>query len=774
MKEQPEVFSVQFLNVINYRFIRDNRLYLMLVLKGCVRLSVAGNTPLKVNKDQVQVINRNSDWQIEGDQDNITVVVAISPWWLFHSGEVLNHTHFSIGHHPYPGQARRLSQLISRIAILWLKKKDVWQLELNKALLDILCILIQHFRCEPATVPVTDFTSRTSRVVDLIEKCYREKLTLQYVASRVHVTAAHLSRQFTRDIGMNFRDFLTGIRFNHAVQEIALTTRPITTIVSDCGFSSYRRFLTLFRHRYGVQPGVWRHDVKAGRIRFIRNQTLQDQGTCDTRQINLVELFSLLSDIPDDTRSSPELENVQCGEEIHLQSGTTRGAITPRHYVISVGSFDELLKQHIQQQLLCLKERFPDFQVEVRVPLSDNFFPRNIDTGEIIPTWSPWSNLDIACNFLRHLGISLMIRLEPEVSTFHNSEFVVQLREFITHNVLLLGRKYVQSWSFILDMRSLKMVQMTKRLAFSQTLLNIVRDLLPGGRVGLTLCRYEDYEQLFSGGLSEQIDFIGLSLYPNACCNFMHEADYTPPENHDVICQQLEGVLQLFRKHKVSCPLYLQSWSTLTGNTLMTNGRFFRGALLMDMLLVLPKEISMIGLYLNSELQHEVSSARAIENNSLSLFFTATTKRPIFHIILLRERLQGAVIASGSGWVATRENNTYRLLLLNPVTINPLLSVQEHLLNDYSKRFSVHFLPGQAGIWRIKQWMFDQKNGALYYQYGLHPTLYDRDEETMDYISQRSAPTFCVRDERISGEWNTDIVMDINAVCFLEWVRVAD
>ncbi|WP_214293898.1 hypothetical protein, partial [Escherichia coli] len=68
---------------------------------------------------------------------------------------------------------------------------------------------------------------------------------------------------------------------------------------------------------------------------------------------------------------------------------------------------------------MCLKERFPDFQVEVRVPLSDNFFPRNIDTGEIIPTWSPWSNLDIACNFLRHLGISLMIRLEPEVSTFH-------------------------------------------------------------------------------------------------------------------------------------------------------------------------------------------------------------------------------------------------------------------------------------------------------------------------------------------------------------------
>ncbi|WP_058914016.1 helix-turn-helix domain-containing protein [Entomohabitans teleogrylli] len=775
MKEQPEAFSVQFLNVINYRFSRDNRLYLMLVLKGNVRLSVAGATPLKVNKGQVQVINRNSDWQLDGDQDNMVIVVALSPLWLFSGGEGLAHSHFSLGNTPSPWQASRLNQLISHIAILWLKKNnDTWRLEVNKALLDILCILTQHFSCAPPAVSATGFSPRVSKVIALIEERYREKLALQQVAAQLHITVSHLSRQFASETGMNFRAFLTGVRFNHAVREIALTTQPIGAIVSDSGFSSFRRFSALFRQRYGTHPSAWRHDVKAGNIPFAGDQKLLDQGTSDTRQISPMELFSLLSANPGNAPLTPALKNDLRSEQIHLQPGAASGTVAARHYVIAVGSFDELLKQHIQQQLICLKERFPDFQVEVGDPLSDTFIPRNIYTGEISPTWSPWSNLDIACNFLKRLGISPMIRLAPEAASLLNSEHLVQLREFITHNILLLGREYVQSWSFILDMRSLKMLQTAKRLTLSQTLLDMVRHLLPACRIGLTLCQREDYEQLLSGELIEQIDFIGLSVSPNEQHDFSSAPDYTPPENHYVIRQQLEGMIRLFRKHGVHSPLYLQSWSTLTGNTLMTNGLFFRGALLMDMLLSLPEEVSMLGLWLNSELQNEVSSAQVIENNSLSLFFIATTKRPIFHIITLKERLQGAVFSSGPNWVATREGNTYRLLLLNPVTINPLLSVQEHLLNDYGKRFSVRFSLEQTGIWRIKQWMFDQKNGALYYQYGLHPTLYDRDEETMHYISQRSEPTLSVRDERIPGHWVTDIVMDINAVCFLELVRVAD
>lgn len=776
MKESVEAFSVQFLNAVNYRVMRDNRLYLVLVLKGNVRLTTQGAAPLLLHKGQVQVINRNTDWQLDSNQDNIVIVITISPLWLFSGGKALADGYFRLENGASPYLEAQLNRLISHIAIQWLKKNsDIWQLEINKALLDILSILVQHFTCPAPNSAVTGFSPRVNKVVALIEENYREKLALQQIASQLHITHSHLSRQFASETGMTFRDFLTDVRFNHAVREIALTTKPVGTIISECGFSSVRRFSTLFRERFATQPSAWRQDVKAGKRHFSEDQKLLAQGTCETRKVSPVELFSLLADNPMSMPSiAPEWKNDVRTEQITLTPVSHGGRVKARRYVIAVGNFDELLKHHIQQQLICLKERFPGFQVEVGDPLSDSFMPRNIYTGETSPTWSPWSNLDLACNFLMRLGISPMIRMAPEASSLLSNEHMVQLREFINHNILLLGKAYVQSWSFILDMRPLKMLQTTKRLALSQTLLNMVRELLPECQIGLTLCQQEDYERLLSSTLIEQIDFIGLSVAPNEEHDFHSLPDYTPPENGYVIRKQLEGLIGLFKKHGIQSPLYLQSWSTLTGNTLMTNGLFFRGALLMEMLLSLPEEVRMLGLWLNSELQNEVSSAQVIENNSLSLFFIASTKRPIFHIITLKERLKGHVFSSGPGWVATRDDNVYRLLLLNAVTINPLLSVQEHLLNDYSKRFSIRFMLEEPGVWRIKQWMFDQKNGALYYQYGLHPTRYDRDEETMHYISQRSEPTLSVRDERIASHWATDIIMDINAVCFLELVRVSD
>lgn len=776
MKDSVEAFSVQFLNIINYRIMRDNRLYLLLILKGDVRLTTENTAPLLLRKGQVQVINRNTDWQLDSNQDNIVIVITVSPLWLFSGGETLAHSYFRLENSTSPYLEAQLSQLISHIAIQWLKKNsNIWQLEINKALLDILSILVQHFTCPAPDSTVTGFSPRVNKVVALIEENYRGKLALQQIASQLHVTHSHLSRQFASETGMTFRDFLTEVRFNHAVREIALTTKPVGTIISDCGFSSVRRFSALFRERYSTQPSAWRQDVKAGKQHFNEAHKLLAQGTCETHKVSPVELFSLLTDNPMRVPAfAPERKNDVRTEQINLTATNLGGRVKARRYVIAVGNFDELLKHHIQQQLICLKERFPGFQVEVGDPLSDSFIPRNIHTGETSPTWSPWSNLDLACNFLMRLGISPMIRMAPEAASLLGNEHMVQLREFINHNILLLGKAYVQSWSFILDMRPLKMLQPAKRLTLSQTLLNRLRELLPECQIGLTLCQREDYELLLSSTLIEQLDFIGLSVSPNEEHDFSSLPDYTPPENGYVIRKQLEGLIGLFKKQGIQSPLYLQSWSTLTGNTLMTNGLFFRGALLMEMLLTLPEEVRMLGLWLNSELQNEVSSAQVIENNSLSLFFIASTRRPIFHIITLKERLKGQIFSSGPGWVATKDDQVYRLLLINAVTINPLLSVQEHLLNDYSKRFSVRFTLQEPGIWRIKQWTFDQKNGALYYQYGLHPTRYDRDEETMHYISQRSEPTLSVRDERIVTHWATDIIMDINAVCFLELVRVSD
>jgi mannose-6-phosphate isomerase class I len=80
MNEQVEAFSVQFLNVIKQPFLPENRIQLILVLKGEITLTVEGGATLIMQENQSQVINCNNAWHVIGAEDNILTIVSISPF----------------------------------------------------------------------------------------------------------------------------------------------------------------------------------------------------------------------------------------------------------------------------------------------------------------------------------------------------------------------------------------------------------------------------------------------------------------------------------------------------------------------------------------------------------------------------------------------------------------------------------------------------------------------------------------------------------------------
>lgn len=763
MNEPVEVFSVQFLNVISQCFTQENRVQLILVLKGEITITVEGGATQIMLENQPQVINCNNAWHVSGNEDNILAIISISPFLLFNQAGELNPYFFNIEENKAPGQAVRIAERIRDVAILWLKQNnDTWRLEAIRNLLEVFCILHQYFKISISVNQTNQMSSRISKAVSWIREHYREDLTLNQIATKLHVTSSHLSRRFSAEVGMSFRTYLANIRFEHAVKEIAFTARPVGQIVSDNGFCSLHRFSVLFRQRFGLSPGKWRHGIKTGTIVHTAENIIENE-VSQIREVSSVVLFSRLSRSSSFNPQTASNDSSHKIERITPSYNKEVGQMKARRYAIAVGNVNELLKQHVQQQLIFLKSLLPDFQVEITDPLEDIFALCNIHTGESNPTWSPWSNLNMACSFLKKIDVGIIFRLSP------SDKSMDRLVEFIHHNNLLLGIEYVRNWSFIIESIS------TKHESSYEILLKwltTIRYHLPDSRIGLSWSQEQDETYLPSIDLLRMVDFIGLSVMPNAQGNLQNIPEYKPQDNNEVIHKQVDSVISFLGKHDLYCPVYLQSWSTLTGNTLTINGLFFRGALLMDMMLSLPEEVTMLGLWLNSEQQNEVRDNPVIENNSLSLFFSATTKRPVFHILLMKERLKGKICDAGPGWVATRSGNVHQLLLLNAVTINPLLSIQQHLLNDYRKSFHVQLKLNDPGIWRIKKWVFDQKNGALYHQYGLHPTRYDRDEETMLYISQRSEPTLSVYDELIINIWETEIMMDINAVCLLELTRI--
>lgn len=768
MKEQAEFFHVQFWNVIccSGRTVGQSRL--VMVLKGEIQLKMATSATQRLYKGNVQIINPNTEYRIISDADNIVLIVDISLLWLLARSPVLSNAYFHIADSTAPDVIKRIGSQLCEVAVLWLKKSsEIWPLEVNKKLLDVFCLLLQYSKTPlPEGNTGSSLSPRIAKAVAWIEDHFTDNISLYQLADWLHVSHAHLSRQFTQETGVNFRTWLIQRRLRQAAQELALTRHTIGQVVSDCGFSSLQRFNKLFRDRYALSPGRWRAGVKTGKVSW---QETTHASADQKKKVNPVELFSLLVQYTQPLLAQTKFKNAVRREHISLQPTHGGEKTRTRHYIIAVDSFSELLKQHVQQQLLQLKRNVSSFDVEVGDPITGGLDGPTVLTGEINPTWSPWSDLDLACQFLQKLDVSPVIRIQFEPGSLSLSSYSARLAAFLQHNRMLLGDVSVQRWTFILDIDRTQLLTPENRAALCDTLFRQIRQALPGCRIGIAWHQ----SNMFPGNLLQQADFIGISVAVNESFDPVSAPEYNPPENQYII-KQLEELVRNLSNQGIARPLYLQSWSTLTGNTLMTNGLFFRGALLMDILLSLPQEVQMLGLWLNSQLQNEVSAANFIENNSLSLFFSANTRRPVFHILALKQRIDGDVFGSGPGWVATRQREKLSVLLLNPVTINPLLSVQQHLLNDYSKRYSLQIALPDCGIWRIKTWLFDQKNGALYYQYGLHPTSYDRDTETMAYINQRSEPTLSVRDERLSTQWAVDLELNINAVCLIQLCKIAE
>jgi AraC-like DNA-binding protein len=86
---------------------------------------------------------------------------------------------------------------------------------------------------------------------------------LDALARRVHVSPFHLARTFRRRVGMPLHRYLLQARMAAALVEILDTTRALTAIALDLGFSSPSHFSATFRATFGATPASVR---RQGRI----------------------------------------------------------------------------------------------------------------------------------------------------------------------------------------------------------------------------------------------------------------------------------------------------------------------------------------------------------------------------------------------------------------------------------------------------------------------------------------------------------------------------
>lgn len=99
-------------------------------------------------------------------------------------------------------------------------------------------------------------------VTQIIKNRYNESNLLKNICEDMHYSMSYLSRKFTHDTGMTFKEYQTNVRIDKACHLLTTSDKKITEIAELVGYSDIPFFVSVFKKKTGATPSQFRKIAK--------------------------------------------------------------------------------------------------------------------------------------------------------------------------------------------------------------------------------------------------------------------------------------------------------------------------------------------------------------------------------------------------------------------------------------------------------------------------------------------------------------------------------
>ena len=149
------------------------------------------------------------------------------------------------------------STIISDIYTLASSSDYIRDMRINGKLNDLLTLLMESswHRGNSSNAPKK---MDISLVKSFLDEHYKEKLSLESVASHFFIDKHYLARLFKEQYGVTLVTYLQQVRITHAKRMLRFTDKSIEEIGLECGIGELNYFSRVFKKLEGVSPSEFR------------------------------------------------------------------------------------------------------------------------------------------------------------------------------------------------------------------------------------------------------------------------------------------------------------------------------------------------------------------------------------------------------------------------------------------------------------------------------------------------------------------------------------
>ncbi|EHT13868.1 helix-turn-helix domain-containing protein [Klebsiella michiganensis] len=768
MEHHSGDFQVVVRDIRQWSQQENDALTLIWLLEGSVELR-DGETGRYLQADELAIVNRHRRWSLNSKTANVVMTLSLNAGWLTRlDGDFFSSAYQSSSE--TRDAEDTLRYLMRQLLVLGLVNPQAhYRLEANRWLSEIALLLASRFS-RPLTAQAPRgserWSQRINRVVARIDANYQRRLSLQEIAAAEFVSEAWLSRLFRKEVGVSFMQYITGLRLRKAAEQLTATRRSVQQIAQQHGFASSRVMSDLFKREHGLTPRQFRQQHPQTAIESPRPRPQQAELW---QPVSIDRLYSRLNAPQTNGLDSPPLRlNPQQSRHLDVRELPTRAAPL-RHtcMVVTVRELDDLLREDVRRELEQLHGALPIFAIDIHDPfLSSRLFSAGWDDPQMAG-YACWYNLQRIFSWLATMGWAVI--LHTGLTTRGDL-----LQRFLRLSANHFPPTTLASWRFVWHW-SPQASDEARQHAWRQQKA-ILQRLSPQSALGIwhRFPQQVEDDPLLRSPLLAEADFLACQADANELLDLaqIDSQKLAASENYPV--HKLRKLHSALRQRHHLLPLWLLSWNTLTGDTRDTNGRFFRGALLMDNLLGLADQVWLAGFWLNSGLQGEARANGKLDTSSLALHYLHGLPRPVYWVLWLWRRLRGEVLINDKNLLLLRHHGHYQLLLRNTVVFNPWLSSEEAFTQRFSQPWSVRLL-GLEGRWRIKHHLFDQHHGALFPLFEAFRSQSGPDDEDYRWLMHRARPALRVSEETPdSDRWQLVETLESNALALYEFTPLAD